>query len=181
MKTLRIFTTALLLLSIGFSTMSFKGREFEKAGTHFQDWSWGETKDQARIQNKGMMVFIGTSYCHESEHMANYTFKYSKLAGLLNKSFVAVKLDTKNTFNNMRASNLGVSTIPCVIFYSETGKEISRVQGYKDPEVMVSEAQNAVDKIQSDREALAIKKSAKNPKVKHNDLSSNTNGESSKS
>jgi len=59
-----------------------------------QWYAWGEDAfEQARQQNKPIFVSIGYSTCHWCHVMAHESFENEKIAAILNKHFICIKLD----------------------------------------------------------------------------------------
>jgi len=59
-----------------------------------QWYAWGEDAfEQARQQNKPIFLSIGYSTCHWCHVMAHESFENEKIAAILNKHFICIKLD----------------------------------------------------------------------------------------
>ena len=59
-----------------------------------QWYAWGEDAfEQARQQNKPIFLSIGYSTCYWCHVMAHESFENEKIAAILNKHFICIKLD----------------------------------------------------------------------------------------
>ncbi|MGD2112653.1 MAG: DUF255 domain-containing protein, partial [Gammaproteobacteria bacterium] len=64
------------------------------AGNPVQWYPWGtEARDKARRENKPLFISIGYFTCHWCHVMARESFSDPEIAALLNRDFVAIKID----------------------------------------------------------------------------------------
>ena len=68
------------------------------------DWyPWGaQAFEKARTEDKPVFLSIGYSTCHWCHVMAHESFEDDEIAGILNRSFVPVKVDKEERRNSPR-------------------------------------------------------------------------------
>jgi thiol:disulfide interchange protein DsbD len=89
-------------------------------------------KNQAKLENKIMMIDTYADWCVACKELDEYTFSTPEVSEKL-KSFILVKLDftKKDEANEARRKSLGVIGMPTVIFFNPDGTEIKRFSGFK--------------------------------------------------
>jgi thioredoxin-related protein len=145
MKRLSIIT-GFAILAMCCLFLSFKSEGGKRNGTRFMEWKWSDCEHQAQARNKPIFVFIGASYCNLSARMGN-VFRQKDVGELLNENFVCNKMSSEGVWNNVRASNWGVTSVPSFLFFTAKGKLIYKAEGFKDRETMVEEIQTAMQKL----------------------------------
>jgi thiol:disulfide interchange protein DsbD len=90
-------------------------------------------KNQAKLENKIMMIDTYADWCVACKELDKYTFSTPEVSGKL-KSFILVKLDftKKDEANEDLRKSLGVIGMPTVIFFNPEGMEIKRFFGFKE-------------------------------------------------
>jgi thiol:disulfide interchange protein DsbD len=91
-----------------------------------------EGKNQAKLENKIMMIDTYADWCVACKELDEYTFSTPEVSEKL-KSFILVKLDftKKDEANEALRKSLGVIGMPTVIFFNPDGTEIKRFSGFK--------------------------------------------------
>jgi thiol:disulfide interchange protein DsbD len=89
-------------------------------------------KNQAKLENKIMMIDTYADWCVACKELDKYTFSSPEVSEKL-KSFILVKLDftKKDEANEALRKSLGVIGMPTVIFFNPDGTEIKRFFGFK--------------------------------------------------
>jgi len=91
-----------------------------------------EGKNQAKLENKIMMMDTYADWCVACKELDKYTFSTLEVSEKL-KNFILVKLDftKKDEANEALRKSLGVIGMPTVIFFNPDGSEIKRFSGFK--------------------------------------------------
>ena len=105
--------------------------------------SWAKGYELAKKENKTMMVFVQTSWCHWCKRMNDKTFSNGDVSSLISKNLIPVKLDPeskdKYTYEGKEYSSselLGVLSdnnfrgIPATIFYNPKTKSSNLEVGF---------------------------------------------------
>jgi thiol:disulfide interchange protein DsbD len=89
-------------------------------------------KNQAKLENKIMMIDTYADWCVACKELEEYTFTTPEVSEKL-KNFILVKLDftKKNEANEALYKSLGIIGMPTVIFFNPDGTETKRFSGFK--------------------------------------------------
>jgi thiol:disulfide interchange protein len=102
-------------------------------GTGRVEWTyhWQGALSQARSENKPIMVHFFTDRCSDCWRLETLTFTDAAVADMLNRDFIAVKMNTKEV--KRVAEYYHVLSIPTDLFITPDGQEIGRKMGYRPP------------------------------------------------
>jgi thioredoxin-related protein len=143
----------LIVLLFTFSTQSIAQTE---KGIHFiKPKNWQEVLSIAKAQHKNILVDAYTTWCGPCKMMDKNTFPDSVLGTVVNKDFIAIKIQMDSAMNDdsvveswyedarkiMQAAK--VNAFPTVLFYNEDGKLVFKSIGFKDAGALVKIASYA--------------------------------------
>ena len=77
--------------------------------------------------------------------MDKATYPNAKVVGLASK-FVPVKIDAGQSAGAKVAEKYKVQVVPTILFLNSSGKELSRFEGFKQPDEFTKEMQSALTK-----------------------------------
>jgi thioredoxin-related protein len=137
----KIQTTIIILLAISF--FSFSARPKKKKTTVFEEGSWAEVTKLSKEKELPVFVFISAPYCNYSRRMER-TFRKKALNDFLKANFVCKQLDVSNVFQNIRASNWGISAVPTYLILDMDGNIVYKASGSKEAEQLITEAGDAL-------------------------------------
>lgn len=92
-------------------------------------------QDQARRENKFLVIDFSASWCQPCQRMIRETFPDSRVAPLLEQC-VFLKVDTDE--HPALARRFGVVGLPDIRILSSEGKEVRRLRDYQSPEDFAS-------------------------------------------
>ena len=146
---LRAITT-IMVLAIGFGPVSaWSGSSPKKSehGLYVQKWFANSTGDlrqdmaAALAENKILAVFWEQEGCHYCQEMHEVNLQDQDLVAYISKHFHVVQYDLRGAGNTKTwdgealsqrelAGELGVRGTPTILFYRESGKEVTRMPGF---------------------------------------------------
>lgn len=126
-------TSLILVLSLAGSAAAATGGKPE--AIQWQGWS-DAIFDQAKRENKFVVLDLEAIWCHWCHVMAETTYKNPEVIGLMQSKYIAVRVDqdARPDLSN-RYEDYGW---PATIFFGPDGKEIVKRQGYIEPKEMAA-------------------------------------------
>lgn len=116
----------------------------------WQEWD-AYAFDQARAQDRPILLAIGASWCHRCHVMDETTYSDERVIDLLSSRFVCIRVDADERPDvNAR---YGVGESPTVAFLTSDGDAVSTT-GYQDPGQMLAAMKRMLDGWYADREAI---------------------------
>jgi thiol:disulfide interchange protein len=109
----------------------------QKGGNHGPiPWmtSFDKAKKTAAKQKKPMLVDFSATWCPPCQEMKKTTWT-DKAVVQRAQRFVPVLIDIDK--ERKRTDDAKVSAVPTVVFYSPSGRELLRAEGYRDPKAML--------------------------------------------
>jgi len=143
----RLKQTALLLLLLGGAFFFWRGltglsgpaviestagrSETLKSAVNWQ-YDLDEALAEAGLAQKPLLLDAYADWCAACKDLDNKTFSAQSLAGLLNESFIPVKLDftRKNELNQVWRRDYAIIGLPTVIILASDGTEKTRFSGF---------------------------------------------------
>jgi len=144
------YTSKILTISLLVGLVITSAFENEAGGIRFVQGNWGYASKLAREADKPMFVFVGAPYCQFSQKM-EVSFETEDLGLYFNKYFTCKKLDTENPMHNFRASNMGVTSVPTLLFLDKEHHIVHKVTGYRSYDQIIKEAEFALKKIDEEK------------------------------
>lgn len=112
-------------------TPFWKRQEVNKTGkVNFIVNGQGHHIDSARQIQSCVLLDFYTNWCAPCKLMDNETFKDPKVASVLNKNFVAIKLNAEKGEGITLTETYHVKAYPTLIFINKQGKEVLRHEGF---------------------------------------------------
>lgn len=84
--------------------------------------------NESKNLSKPVFLYFRSETCYWCKRFEEEALSDKNIIDILNKNFVLISIDTIKQKNI--ALNLGVRSTPYMIFFTEDGKEISRIPGY---------------------------------------------------
>ena len=137
------------MMLLGFLAMSFSGAN-KMPGIQFNDGNLNEVSRKANDEEKPIFIFVGAPFCNLSQRM-NRIFNNKEVGNYFNEHFVCKMMDASTTFNNLRLSNWGVTSVPSFIYMDSQKHIIYKSTGYKDEDDLIAEAGKVLSKIEADQ------------------------------
>jgi uncharacterized protein YyaL (SSP411 family) len=109
---------------------------------HWQPWS-KDVFAQAQAQHRFVLLDLEAVWCHWCHVMDQETYADPKVAGLLGKSYIAVKVDQDSDPD--LSNRYGDYGWPATIVFAADGSEIVKRQGYMPPGQMAGLLQAIID------------------------------------
>ena len=111
-------------------------------GVHWQPWSEGVFAE-AKAQHKFVLLDLEAVWCHWCHVMDQQTYADPKVAGLMGKAYIAVKVDQDS--DPELSNRYGDYGWPATIVFAADGSEIVKRQGYLAPQQMAGLLQAIID------------------------------------
>ena len=93
------------------------------------------SQDQARRENKFLVVYFSASWCRPCQRMIRETFSDARVTPLLEQC-VFLKVDTDE--HPSLARRFGVAGLPDIRILSPDGEEVRRLRDYQSPEAFAA-------------------------------------------
>lgn len=137
----KYFPLFIILLSV--SMLSFSAKPKKKKATLFEDISWNDVTRLAKERELPIFVFISAPYCNYSRRMER-VFKKKEMSTYLKANFICKQLDVSNVFQNIRASNWGISAVPTYLIMDMDGNITYKASGSREVDQLIAEADEAL-------------------------------------
>jgi thioredoxin-related protein len=143
----------LIVLLFTFSTQSIA--QTEKGIRFIKPKNWEEVLSMAKVQHKNILVDAYTTWCGPCKMMDKNTFPDSVLGTVVNKDFIAIKIQMDSTMNDdsvveswygdaRKITQIAkVNAFPAMLFYNEDGELVFKSIGFKDAGALVKIASYA--------------------------------------
>jgi thioredoxin 1 len=137
---------ALAVATIFFAT-SFK----QEGGIQFAaESTWSKTLKKAKAENKIIFMDAYTTWCGPCKMLEKRVFTNPKVGDVMNKNFVNVRVDMESGEGPALANIYMVNAYPTMFFIDPaTGKEITRIVGYKEANEIIKMAEKVLAKRKS--------------------------------
>ncbi len=129
----------LILATIGLASAALAG---EKIPWHTD---WKSASNAARKANKPIMIDFYTDWCGWCKKLDKDTYSDDRVADLLKKNFVALKLNAEKNGRQL-AQRYKVQGYPTILFVNAEGQVIDRIGGYKPPRPFADDLQRILEK-----------------------------------
>lgn len=136
------------LAAVAFTAMSFTKQD---AGIQFaEQTTWTKTLKKAKAENKIIFMDAYTTWCGPCKMLEKRVFTNPKVGDLMNKNFVNVRMDMESGEGPALANIYMVNAYPTMFFIDPaTGKEITRIVGYKEAGEIIKAAEKVLAKKKS--------------------------------
>lgn len=134
----------ILILSI-FSLFSIEGNKGNE-GIKFTESSFESAIQLAQKENKLIFLDAYTTWCGPCRMMSNNVFTDNSIGTLFNQNFINIKVDMDTEEGKKIADKYFVTAYPTLIFIGGSGKQISKIVGYKNSEELLDIGKHMVKK-----------------------------------
>ena len=110
----------------------------------FQQLSLAEALQQAKADDKLVMIDFYADWCGYCDKLDDTTWKDAKVQAWLRGHVVPIKIDVDAEQD--LAAKYQVRGLPTIVFLKPDGSEVERVGGYVDEDVFLQEVVPAVEK-----------------------------------
>lgn len=93
--------------------------------------------EQAKADNKGIMLVFDQKNCHYCDEMKEKTFSNPDVISKINKDYITVFIDINE--NSQIAAKYKVFGTPTTIFLDSNQKQIGKIEGFVDADDFLSE------------------------------------------
>ena len=107
--------------------------------------SFEEGLEIAEKENKPVLVYFWAVWCQFCEKLETITYPDEQVKASLERDFVLIAIDLDD--NKEVSNSFGVSYPPAEVFLDSSGREITRVPGYIDPEGFLSTMNEVLKKV----------------------------------
>jgi len=119
--------------------------------------SWTQIRAKAEAENKFILLDAYTTWCGPCKMMSDSVFPLKVVGDSINPYFVSVKMQMDRTTKDnefIKSSyadaeeiekNYRITGYPTILFFSPSGKLVSRALGFRDGASLISEAKKARD------------------------------------
>lgn len=121
------------LVAVLLACLAGSARGETSAGVRWAD-SFGQALEQARVEQKYVMVDLFTSWCHWCKVLDEKTYRDGRVVGLTDR-MVNVKVNAEA--EAAIATRFGVRSYPTILFLNPDGSLRARVRGYQAPDAFV--------------------------------------------
>ena len=101
---------------------------------NFIQGKWEDARAKALSEKKYLFVDCFTEWCGWCKTLDKNTFSDSKVGELMNKNFVAVKIDMEKDYGINLSMKYRVNAFPTALIFNPEGKLVYRIMGYSDPD-----------------------------------------------
>jgi thioredoxin-related protein len=131
------------------------------AQVNFIKADWSSLKVKAKAEKKRIFIDAYTDWCGWCKVMDKETFTDKQVADLMNRSFVATKLEMeKDALGSKLSRKYIITSFPSFLIFDEEGRLLHIIKGYQKPK----------DFIQTLEEKLAQKEGINRPGYNHANL-----------
>ena len=117
----------------------------QNQGLTFFEGSWAALTAKAKSENKPIFVDFYTNWCGPCKNMER-TFFPDKAAGeLMNPNFINYRLDAEAGEGILMAQRYNINSYPTSVFLTAEGVQFHRFSGFGGNQMMMDEANKAVD------------------------------------
>lgn len=103
-----------------------------RAQVQFFEGSWSEVIQEAKRQNKPILVDFYTSWCGPCKLMTKTTFANVEVGDYLNQNYIAYKVDCEKGEGVQLAEKFEVYSYPTIGFFDKNGVLQNKEVGYKN-------------------------------------------------
>lgn len=103
-----------------------------------------EASKRAKEEKKNLFVDFYADWCGPCKAMATQIFILPEVGDYFNEHFICVQVDVEAKGNVEVSKKYDVKVLPTMVFISREGKELRRVQGVMQAEVLIKEAKIAL-------------------------------------
>lgn len=106
---------------------------------HAADVNWHSYSNaiykKAKQENKKILLYGYTKQCPYCARMNRYTFVNNTVADVINKKYIAVKIDTG--VEKVVAEQYGMYIVPTILILNAQGSILSSIYGYQEPSELI--------------------------------------------
>jgi outer membrane protein OmpA-like peptidoglycan-associated protein/thioredoxin-related protein len=102
-------------------------------------------KSKSKTQQKLIFLDAYTIWCGPCKWLEEKTFKDSKVARFFNENFVNTRMNMESEEGLPIAKSYKITSYPTLLFLDFSGKEVLRVEGYKNASDLLQIAKNTLD------------------------------------
>jgi thioredoxin-related protein len=131
-----IISLIIVLLSAGY---------INAQSVNFIDGKWEDVKAKAKAENKYLFVDCYTEWCGFCKMLDKNTFSNAKVAEIMNKNFVSVKIDMEKDYGINLCMKYRVNGFPTALVFNPEGQLVYRIMGYAEPAQYLELINKALD------------------------------------
>ncbi len=148
MKNSGKIATGLVLLAAVFMAFS-PAKPQEKSKLKYFEGTFEEALEKAKAENKPLFIEGYTSWCGWCKELDKRTFSDQEVADFMNTHFVNVKMDMETEEGRKVAEKYRVRGYPTMLFLYHNANVLHRIDGFVPAKSMLTEAESAKRKFDS--------------------------------
>ncbi len=102
------------------------------------------TLEQAKTENKPVMLWCYASWCPHCQHMKETVFTNRPVYEYFNNTYICVSQDMEKGDGIAMKKSMEINAYPTFVFYNPQGEMIYRIQGEQSPYAFIDEGKSAL-------------------------------------
>ena len=127
-------------------------KHLNDGGIEFFHGTYTEALEKAKTENKLVFMDAFAEWCGPCKRMAATTFKEVKVGKFFNDNFINIKMDMEKGEGPVLSRKFDVAAYPTLLFINEKGEQVHRVVGGLQAEQLISNARQALSKIDNTKD-----------------------------
>ncbi len=103
--------------------------------------SYNELKQVAKKAEKPYFLYFSASWCKPCKEMERDVFGYHEVTKYIDSHYMAYKIDGEAEYNKPIIKEYWVTAYPTIILFDKDGKELNRIDGYRNRDAFLKELQ----------------------------------------
>jgi len=148
-KKLLTVVAFLVILIFAFAAMKNAPVLSDQKYAYLGELTWYKSFDEgleiAEREDKPVLIYFWAVWCQFCEKLETITYTDEQVKASLERDFILIAIDLDE--NSEISNSFGVSYPPAEVFLDSSGREITRVPGYIDPEGFLSTMNEVLRKV----------------------------------
>jgi thioredoxin-related protein len=136
----------ILTVILSFCSFILPARAQFDTAIHFNQYSWNEIFEYAKIYNKPVMLYFHIDGCGACIQMERTAFKQKDIYSFINGNFLVYNINTQKGEGIEINKRYNIVLNPTILFVNQKGNITDRVEGYPGMVTLYERLHRAVDK-----------------------------------